>query len=47
MFAEFFDFEPESLAFQSALDNLLQGNCDKEQTEDDELFFSVCDVTVN
>lgn len=44
MFTDFFfDFEPETLALQSALDNLLQGNCDGEQTEQDELFFSVVD----
>ena len=39
-----FDFEPETVAFQSALSNLLDGNCDSSQTEDDELFFSVFDI---
>lgn len=40
-----FDFEPETAAFQSALYNLLEGNCDNEQTEDDEMFFATFDQT--
>jgi hypothetical protein len=45
MFSDFleFDLSPEAIAFESALDNLLQGNCDSEQTEDDERFFGVFD----
>ena len=41
---EFDYIEPqETLATQTALDSLLDGNCDSAQSEDDEQFFGVFD----